>query len=373
MENYEENLIQTLHSLSTHTSPLEYLEVAIVAVLEGPDSNKATVERIEKDFQNEVENGLIQVISPTSTFLKKVGRESRLEWTEKVPFTDGFKTKMANANERLVFLFEFCFQMSKNFVLLTDQAHAMRPYFPVIKEKVDSFEKENVASYVHDFGEHKLPGLGRLYSKKVIGDLAEFGALFPVGRRTIDNILQTFDGIRGTVETTSQRSDAVLFDMASELHGVKPEVEFKAVSDFQKDHEFEKAFYEKGFAWIKAPEKGDSLIMLFKEAIRISHLRITSGSPLFRDILSDGVVMACESTAETKGDDDSKCTDIGDFRDPILDINMLESVLSYPVKSLKIVFTADVKHWVIIREISIWHKEHTSLGNSTAFDKVSLV
>lgn len=357
MENDEENLIQTLHSLSTHTSPLEYREVAIVAVLEGPESNKATVKRIEKDFQNEVEDGLIQVVSPTSDFFKTVDRERRLEWAENVPFTDGFKTKMTNANERLVFLFEYCFQMSKNFVLLTDQAHAVRPYFSLIKEKVESFEKENVTSYVHDFGKHKLSGLGRLYSKKVIGDLAEFGSLFPVGRRTIDNVLQTFQNLRRTVKITSQIRDTALFDMASKLHGVKPEVEFKAVSDFQKDHEFEKAFYEKGFAWIKAPEKGDSLIMVFKEAIRISRLRITSGSPLYRDILSDGVVMACESTAEAKGDEDSKCAEIGDFTDPVVDVNILESVVSYPVKSLKIVFTEDVKHWVIIREISIWQKE----------------
>jgi len=39
-----------------------------------------------------------------------------------------------------------------------------------------------------------------------------------------------------------------------------------------------------------------------------------------------------------------------------LDAQLPENVLVFPVKCLKIVFTADIKHWVIIREISIWPK-----------------
>ena len=96
--------------------------------------------------------------------------------------------------------------------------------------------------------------------------------------------------------------------------------------------------------------------MVFKEPIQILRVRIATGSPLYRDTLSDSVLMACENNVETGSCDDSKCTQVGDFRDPILDVKTLDSMASFPVKCLKIVFTADVKHWVIIREISLWPK-----------------
>ena len=53
-----------------------------------------------------------------------------------------------------------------------------------------------------------------------------------------------------------------------------------------------------------------------------------------------------------KSCDDSKCTEVGDFRDPILDVKQLENSLTFLVKCLKIVFIGEVKH-LIIREISI--------------------
>lgn len=319
------------------------------------DSNTAILQRIEKDFQRELQFGLIHVVSPTTAFLKEVSTE-RLGWGN-VSFTDGFKSKTAYFNKRLSFLFEYCFRISKNFLLLTDQARTNRHYFPIIKQRIDNFEKEHLSSYSLNFGAYDFPGLGRLYSRKLAGDMAEFGAMFPDGQLPIQ-MVDMYGSMKDSVEVPQQSSEETLFDMEKELHGIKPEVEFKIKGDFQEGHGLEKAFYEKkGFAWLRAPKADDNFVMVFKEPIRISRVRIRTGSPLYRDTLYDSVLMACQSNAETNSCDESQCVQIGDFSDPVLIANMLKNVVSFPVKCLKIVLKADAKHWVIFREISVWLKE----------------
>lgn len=272
-------------------------------------------------------------------------------------FTDGFKSKTAYFNKRLSFLFEYCFRISKNFLLLTDQARTNRHYFPIIKQRIDNFEKEHLSSYSLNFGAYDFPGLGRLYSRKLAGDMAEFGAMFPDGQLPIQ-MVDMYGSMKDSVEVPQQSSEETLFDMEKELHGIKPEVEFKIKGDFQEGHGLEKAFYEKkGFAWLRAPKADDNFVMVFKEPIRISRVRIRTGSPLYRDTLYDSVLMACQSNAETNSCDESQCVQIGDFSDPVLIANMLKNVVSFPVKCLKIVLKADAKHWVIFREISVWLKE----------------
>ena len=127
---------------------------------------------------------------------------------------------------------------------------------------------------------------------------------------------------------------------------------------FEGGHGLEKAFYEnEGFAWLKTPRAGDGFIMEFKEPLQMSRVFITTGSPLYRDSLTDAVLMACGTNTETNTCDQSQCTKIGQFLDPILDAKNLENVVSFPTKCLKMEILLEVKHWVIIREISIWPRE----------------
>ena len=353
-EGNEENLMQVLHSLTTHTSSAEYSELVIIIVASEGGANAAILQRILKDFQNELDSGQMLVVYPTTTFLREASA-APLGWRT-LPFTEGFKKKTADFNKRLIFLFEYCFTISKNFLLLTEEARPVRPFFPVINQVIRSFENLNLSSYVHDFGAHSLPGLGRLYSRKLAGDLAEFGTMFPEGHPP-HQIIDTHSVLRATVKVTCQRSEDILFSMGKKLRGIKPEVDFKTTGDIEVGHGFEKAFYEKeGFTWLRTPNKDDSLVMVFKELIQISRVRVATGSPLYRDTLSDSKLMACGQNAET-GCSESQCTEIGEFRDPILDATNLESAITFPVKCLRIVFTGDGKHWIIIREISIWPTE----------------
>ena len=337
-----------------HTKSTDSPEVVIVVALDR-DSHAATFQRIEEDFQRELQFGLIHVISPTTAFFKEACAE-RLGWGN-VSFTDGFKNKTAYFNKRLSFLFEYCFRISKNFLLLTDQARTNKRYFPVIKQRVDNFEKQPLSSYSFNFGANAFPGLGRLYSRKLTGDMAEFGAMFSDGQLP-SQMIDMYGFMRDSVKTPEQSSEEVLFDMEKELHGITPEVEFEINGDFHEGHGLEKAFYEKkGFAWLRSPKADNNLVMVFKEALRISRVRIGTGSPLYRDTLHDSELIACKSNAGTDSCDESQCVQIGDFRDPVLNAVMLENVVSFPVKCLKIVVKADAKHWVIFREISVWLKE----------------
>ena len=354
MDGEDDNLLQTLQSLTMHMSPTEKTEVIIVIALDR-ESQAGISQNIEKNFQNELDIGLIQVIHPTQEFLGRVNAKST-RWKPR-SFTENFKKKTVDFNKRLIFLLEYCFRMSKNVLLLTGQARAVRPYFPVIKQQIDNFETLSLSSYEHNFGMNGLPGLGRLYSAHLAADVAEFGAMFPHGQ-TPSQIIDMHRRIRSSIKHSDQKSEEVIFTFhGKELPGGNLEIEFQTTCSFPVGHEVEKAlYYKNGFAWLKTPKKDDSIVMVFIEPLQISRVRVVSGSPLLRDTMSDSVLMMCENNAETGICDDSKCTEVGNFREPILDVKQLENSLTFPVKCLKIVFIGEVKHWIIIREISIWPK-----------------
>lgn len=350
----EDNLMQVLHSLTSYIPATEYSDIVIVVVFDG-DSNADVLQRIKGDFQNELDNGLIQVIYPTGDFLREVHRKP-LGRGSLMTFTDNFKKMTTDFNMRLIFLFEYCYRISKNYLQLTDQARAIKPYFPVIKQVIDNFEEQNISFYAHDFGVNLLPALGRLYSAEMLGDLVEYAALFP-GSLMPHEIIDIHASLRRVTIIGHQEPGDFLFNMANERRGAKPEVEFKTTGTFEGGHGLEKAFNEKeGFAWLQTPKGNDSLVMEFKEPIQISRVLIITGSPLWRDMLTSGVLMACGINTETNSCDESQCTEVGQFRDPLLDATNLENVVSFPIKCLKI--NVDAKHWVMIREISIWPKEH---------------
>ena len=353
----EENLMQVLHSLTSHISAAEYSDVVIVVAFEG-DESAAVLQRIKGAFRDELDRGLIQVINPTGDFLREVNREP-LGWKSVTSATDVFKKNITDFNKRMCFLFEYCKRMSKHYLHLSDQARAVKPYFSVIKQIIDNFEEKNISLYAHDIGENFLPGLGRLYSAAILEDLSEYGALFPGGRLPSE-ILDMYTFLRPTATMTHLDSfQQILFKMGTRLRGVKPEVEFKSKGIlFEGGHGLEKAFYEnEGFAWLKTPKAGDGFIMEFKEPLQMSRVFITTGSPLYRDSLTKAVLVACGTNTETNTCDQSQCTKIGQFLDPILDAGNLENVVSFPTKCLKMEILSEVKHWVIIREISIWLKE----------------
>ena len=349
--------MQALHSLTSYISSAEYSDVVIVVAFEG-DQNAPVVQRIKEGFQNELDRGLIQAIYPTEDFLREVNREP-LGWRSLTSATEIFKKNTTDFNKMMCFLFEYCYRMSKHFLHLTDQARAIKPYFSVIKQVIDNFEEKNISLYSHDIGENFLPGLGRLYSSAMLDDLSEYGTLFPVGRLPSE-ILDVHTFLRTTVKVTHLDSfKHILFKMGTQLRGLKPEVEFKSKGImFEGGHGLEKAFYEnEGFAWLKTPKAGDGFIMEFKEPLQMSRVFITTGSPLYRDSLTEAVLMACRTNTETKTCDQSQCSKIGQFLDPILDAKNLENVVSFPTKCLKMEILSEVKHWVIIREISIWPKK----------------
>ena len=348
--------MQALHSLTSHITTVEYSDVVIVVVFEG-DQNAAVIQGIKRNFQNQLDRGLIQVIYPTGDFLREVNREP-LGWRIGKSATDIFKQNTTDFNKRMCFLFEYCYRMSQHYLHLTDQARAIKPYFSVIKQVIDNFEAKNISLYAHDVGGNFLPSLGRLYSSAMLGDLSEYGALSPGGRLP-SQILDLYKSLRMTATVTHQDSfEQILFKMGTPLRGVKPEVEFKSKGImFEEGHGLEKAFYEnESFAWLHTPKAGDGFIMEFKEPLQMSRVLITTGSPLYTDSLTEAVLMACGTSTETNSCDQSQCTKIGQFLDPILDAKNLENVASFPTKCLKMEILSEVKHWVIIREISIWPK-----------------
>lgn len=349
--------MQALHSLTSHISATEHSDIVIVVVFEG-DPNAVILQGIKDKFQDELDNGLIQVIYPTGEFLREVNREP-LGWGSIVSTTNDFKKNTTDFNKRLTFLIEYCSRMSAHYLHLTDQARAIKPYFPVIKQIIDNFEEKNNHFYAHHLGENSLPGLGRLYSAEMLKDLAEYCALFTAGRLPFE-IMDVHAYLRTNVKVTNQKLGEFLFKMGSQLRGAKPEVEFKRTGiKFEGSHGLEKAFNEiEGFAWLQTLKVDDSFTMEFKEPLWISRVLITTGSPLFRDVLTGAVVMACGTDTATNSCDESQCTEVGHFVDPVLDAKNLENVISFPTKCLKVKIIAEVKHWVIIREISIWPKEY---------------
>lgn len=347
-----DNLIQAVRSLKANMELAENPEVVLVPATER-GSIQANIKQLEKDLESEIESGLVQVISPTNVFLEKAQSMEPSRW-EDVSIIDDFKKKTYHYNIRLAFLLRYCFHISKHFLLLTDQARAVKPYLSIIKQVVGDFENQKLSSYAHDFGAQSFPGLGRLYPKKTIGDLAEFGVLFAYGPLP-SQLLDSYQFIKASLKESRQTLETTLFEMTTELRGFKPITKVKTAIEFVRGHEFEKAFYYKeSFAWLHTPKANQSLDIMLRDPLLISRVRIATGSPLYRDMLGNGMVMACGNVSETDSSHHTKCAEIGDFRDPIMDVNVPEKILDFPVKCLRIIFTADMKNWVIIREISIW-------------------
>lgn len=349
----ESNLIQALYSLKKHISIDEHVDIVFAVVSEG-DSKSLLLQRIKSEFEHEVDEGLIQVLHPTDKFNEAVNIEP-LGWGD-LTLTEDFKKTTMAFNKRLCFLLEYCFRSSKHCLLLTDQARALKPYLSVIKEVVNRIEEKNLTLYAHDFGERSLPSLGRLYSEALVGDLAEYAALFPGGRFP-QSIIDVFAALRVSSSSTSQTGGQFLFKLAAEPRGAKPRAEFDTTVECEKGHEIEKAFIQESFAWLRTPKKDDKVIVKFGKPFAISRVLVTTGSPFYRDIMINSELLLCANDMETNTCDESQCKAVGSFADPILDVRNLETVVSFPVKCLKIYFTADAKQWVMIREISVWPRE----------------
>ncbi|XP_022788680.1 alpha-1,3-mannosyl-glycoprotein 4-beta-N-acetylglucosaminyltransferase C-like [Stylophora pistillata] len=348
----ESNLLQALYSLTKHISTEEHVDIVFAVVFEG-DSNSLLLQRIKSEFEQELDKGLIQVLHPTREFYEAVNIEPA-GWGD-LTVTEALKNNTMAFNKRLCFLLEYCFRSSKHCLLLTDQARALKPYLPVIKEVVNKIEEKNLTFYAHDFGERSLPSLGRLYSEALVGDLADYAALFPGGRLP-QSIVNVFANLRMSCPLTSQEGGQFLFKMAIEPRGSKPRAEFETTIKCEGGHEIEKAFIHESFAWLQTPKKDDKVIVKFVSPFKISRVLVATGSPFYSDMMINSELSLCANNMETNTCDESQCKVVASFTDPVLDVRNLETVVNFFVKCLKIHFIADVKRWVMIREISVWSR-----------------
>ena len=352
-EGEEDRIVKTLQSLTSYISPVDYSDVMIVVVYNG-GSSALLLQRVRENFENELESGLIHVIHPTDSFLHKVDKQP-LGWRQK-EFTEDFKQKATQFNKRLVFLAEYCFRISDNFLMVSDEASPVRAFLPIIKQEIAKFHENNVSLYAHGFGQFEFPALGLLFSREMTGELAEFGAMFPSGH-VARSLVDRYRGTRVSALKTKRKEEDFVFSLRKELRGIKPDVEFKSTFRIAGSHDLKNAFQSVDrFAWLVGPLKGEHFVMMFKEPLHINRILIETGSPLYGDLLENGALWACNADGNSSCDE-SQCTKVAEFQDPILDATKLDEVLNSPVKCLRLVVTADHKMWVIIRSISLWENE----------------
>uniref|UniRef100_W5MXF9 Alpha-1,3-mannosyl-glycoprotein 4-beta-N-acetylglucosaminyltransferase C n=1 Tax=Lepisosteus oculatus TaxID=7918 RepID=W5MXF9_LEPOC len=366
-------LLETLNSIFTQSSDEELKEMVVVVLLADFDKdwNIQVVKDISLRFPHHVLKGHLMVIHAPQ---------------EQYPHLEGLKRNFNDAPDRVyfrskqnvdyAFLFNFCANLSRYYVMIEDDVLCSKNFFTSIKKFLTS--RKDSFWVTLEFS--KLGYIGKLYHSSDLPRLAQFLFLF-YQEMPCDWLLGHFRALLAQKEVIRFRPS--LFQhvgLYSSFQGTKNHLKdddfeenpidipdnppadiFTNITQFEK-YTANKA-YDNGedYFWGKSPSPGSYFTIVLHKPAMLSRVSILSGSQdRMKDKLQSAEVE--QGTKPVMLENRVECLHyikLGDFVDGQFEKNNIEGSTNSPVSCLRIVVTKKQEDWVIIRRINLWIKKKT--------------
>lgn len=117
------------------------------------------------------------------------------------------------------------------------------------------------------------------------------------------------------------------------------------------------------YFWGKSPSTGDFFTIVFMKPMNITRIHIVTGSEdRHGDVLHSGIVEVGKNPKLTqKGKDCIEYVKVKEFQYGQFDQKDVGNIINFTVECVRIFVTESQSDWLIIRSISIWAKQATSL------------
>ena len=334
----------TLSSITKHVT--QDVNDVIIVISVNPQYTSRIQRVLEQEFSQQVESGLIQVISPTADYINVLSRRPALGDVYFKKYSEGFRDKVISFNKVMGFLLFYSHRISDYVFHISDQTIAGARFVPDIR--VMAQKHNNSRYFALSFSDFNV------YPSAVLQRFSEFYAMF--GLNSAPDIIFDYLSARQSRNHVIN-SNTHLFSM-HKGENKRPEAKVEtSLITVDQYHTIDNLYSDKPvFFWCMAPQKHDYIQLTFKNPIKVSRISISTGSALLRDTPSMAVLTVCpEKTQQDMSScDRNKCKVLAKFGDPVQDLRNLQNTVGFAVKCLRIEFLNKQENWVIIRDVSVW-------------------
>lgn len=344
---WDDNVEKIRPMLSSFTKYVTQDAYDVIIVISVSQQYIPQVRRLlEQEFSQQMESGLIHVISPTVEYINVLSRRPALGDVYFRQYSEEFRRKVIAFNKVMGFLFYYSHRISDYVFHISDQTIAGARFVPDIR--VMTQKHNNSRYFALSFSDFNV------YPASVLQRFSEFYAMF--GLNSAPDIIYDYQFARQSRNQVIN-SNTQLFSLhKEESKRLNAKVE-TSLTTVDQDHTVDKVYSDKaGFFWSTAPKKHDYVQITFKDSFHLSRIVVTTGSALLRDTPSMAVLMACPETKQqdTTSCDLDKCKVLTKFGDPVQDLRNLKDIVTFSVKCLRIEFIKKLENWVMIRDVSVW-------------------
>lgn len=361
-------LLETIKSIFDQSSYEELKEIVVVVHLADFDLVwcENLVQEISRKFAHHIIAGRLLVIQAPEEFY---------------PSLEGLKRNYNDPEDRVrfrskqnvdyAFLLNFCTNLSQFYMMLEDDVRCSRNFLTALKKVITSRE----GSYWVTLEFSKLGYIGKLYHSRDLPRLAHFLLMF-YQEMPCDWLLIHFRGLLAQKDVI--RFKPSLFQHMGYYSSYKGAENKLKDDDFEEDsldipdnppanlytniNVFENYDATKAYStvdeyfWGKPPATGDFFMIVFNKSIKISKIKIATGSDdRQNDVLHHGALEVGEKLVGTKkGKQCSSFITIGEFKNGNVEVQDVDRKIAFDIECVRIVVTANQKEWLIIRSISIW-------------------
>ena len=366
--------METIKSIFDQSSYEELKEMVVVVHLADSDLAwcEGLVQDISRKFAHHIIAGRLLVIHAPEEFY---------------PSLDGLKRNYNDPEDRVrfrskqnvdyAFLLNFCTNLSDFYMMLEDDVRCARNFLTAMKKVVASRE----GSYWVTLEFSKLGYIGKLYHAKDLPRLAHFLLMF-YQEMPCDWLLIHFRGL--LAQKDAIRFKPSLFQHTGYYSSYKGSENKLKDDDFEEDsfdipdnppaslqtniNVFEKYDATKAYSnvdeyfWGKAPSTGDFFLIVFDKSVKVSKLKIVTGSDdRQNDVLRHGALEVGEKLVGSKrGKQCASYITLGEFKNGNIEVYDVDRKIAFDVACVRIVVTASQKEWLIIRSVSVWTTQPSS-------------
>ncbi|XP_064425184.1 alpha-1,3-mannosyl-glycoprotein 4-beta-N-acetylglucosaminyltransferase C-like [Latimeria chalumnae] len=332
--------------------------------------NSKTAEEISRKFAHHIISGhLIIIHAPQEYYPPLAGLKRNYNDPE-----DRVKFR-SKQNVDYAFLFSFSANLSNYYLMIEDDVRCAKSFFSAIKKVVTSRE----GSYWVTLEFSKLGFIGKLYHSSELSRLAQFLLLF-YQEMPCDWLLVHF-------RVLLTQKDVIRFKPSLFQH-VGLYSSFRGTANKLKDDDFEEDSFDipdnppatvhtdipifenyqpskaysnsEEYFWGKSPASRNYFTIVFAKPVRVSRIRILTGSEERQsDYLHHGVLEIGSNPASARNAKDcSNYVQVGKFESGQFNKKNIERLVDFDAQCVKIVVTENQTEWVIIKSISIWTKQN---------------
>ncbi|XP_066559788.1 alpha-1,3-mannosyl-glycoprotein 4-beta-N-acetylglucosaminyltransferase C [Amia ocellicauda] len=361
-------LLDTLNSIFTQSSEEELKQMVVVVLLADFDMrwNEQVLRDISNRFPRPILKGHLLVIhAPQEHYPPLHGLKRNFN---DAPDRVYFRSKQ---NVDYAFLFNFCANLSRYYVMIEDDVLCSKNFFTAIKKVLSP--RENSPWVTLEFS--KLGYIGKLYHSSDLVRLAQFLFLFyqempcdwllshfrallaqPDIMRFKPSLFQhigLYSSFQGSV---NRLKDEDFEENPTDVPDNPPADFFTNITTFEK-YSANKAYGNvEQYFWGKSPSVGDYFtLVLHKPAVLTRVLIDTGTEDRKKDVLISARVEVGKDPATVKNKVEcSIYVKLGDLVNGQFVKTNIEQNMHSAFSCLRIVVTESQKEWVIIQRINIW-------------------